>query len=258
MLGTLVTTLGTIIVGRMLARRSSGGSGSPGGGTKATDERQQLALHEALVGRVAGDGYTPGPGSEVLPTVVLLHGEGDDPATARAAIPTTRPIRLVTMLGRLVDGNGHRRYLDPLLQGQTLRDAQLREANDLALAIVAATQRFPVQGRLVIIGVGSSGAYAIASAMRGAPWFRAGLGAGGVVTADWIADAPAPADAPKLFKLSFGDAVGFDQMAAQKAKSLGWDYAVDLGDVDVIGVTPDAATVRAWLTTRWSDLGLSA
>lgn len=262
MIFAIVSTVGGFVLARAFARKGSssatpGPSVGPMPAGKPGDERQQLALHSALVGRLAGDVYTPGPGTDPLPTVVLLHGEGDDPAAARLALPTTRPIRLVTLEGSLVDGNGRRRYVDPLLQGQPLRDAQLREANEAALAVIAATQRFAVDGRLVIVGVGSSGAYAIANAMRGAPWFRAALGAGGVVTADWIPDAPAPADAPKIWKLSYGDAVGFDQIAAQKATALGWKFTVDQGDVDVIGLTPDAATVRAWLATHWAELGLA-
>jgi len=38
---------------------------------------------------------------------------------------------------------------------------------------------------------------------------------------------------------------------------LGWPFVVDQGDVDVIGASPDAATVRAWLATRWTERGLS-
>ncbi|PCC73133.1 hypothetical protein SAMN02745121_08713 [Nannocystis exedens] len=254
----------TVITTALFAKNRKSGAPAPSGppalspGAPAGQELQQLALHQALVGRLDGATYTPGPGAELLPMVVLLHGEGDDPAALRSVLPPSRPLRVVTLLGRLDDGNGRRRYLDPLLQGTALRTAQLRETDDIGLAVIAATQRFPVDGALVIVGVGGAGAMALAEAMRGPAWFRAAFGAGGVLTADWVPDGKAPASPPRLFKLSYGDAVGFDQLAAQKAAGLGWPLVVDQGDVDVIGASPDAATVRAWLATRWSEEGLGA
>lgn len=219
-------------------------------------ELQQLGLHEALVGRVDGDQYRAGAGAEILPTVVLLHGEGDDPSLARQVLPKSRPLRVIVPLGRIADLGPRRRYVDPMLAGVAYRQALVKEADDLVAVVVAATQRFNVSGRLVMIGLGTAGAIAVLNAMRGGAFVRAGLGAGGTLTADWVPP-KAPPDPARLYKLSWGDAVGFDTLAMQAAAERGWPARLDVGDLDVIGSTPDPMTSRAWLEQYWAELDLA-
>lgn len=240
----------------LASSRSSDSPAAPASPAPGDPGLVRLGLRDAEVGRLAGDTYRAGAGAEPLPTVVLLHGEGQVPAAAREVLPVSRPIRVVTVLGRVEDVAGRRRHVDPLLQGISLREALLREADEIGATVVAAVQRFAIEGRVVVVGLGTAGAIALAIGLRGAMFVRAALGAGGTLTADWIPPA-APPEPAQLYKLSWGDAEGFDQLAMATAAERGWPTRLDLGDIDAIDGTPDAATSRAWLSLYWQQLGLA-
>ena len=146
--------------------------------------------------------------------------------------------------------------VDPLLQGPKYREALLRESDAVGSVIVDAANRFAIDDRLVVVGLGTAGALALAVALRGAMLVRAGLGVGGTLTADWVPPTGGWGPA-KLYKLSWGDAEGFDALAMETAAGRGWPVRLDIGDVDVLSGTPDPATARAWLSQYWPELGLA-
>ncbi|MCY0994354.1 hypothetical protein OV203_44930, partial [Nannocystis sp. ILAH1] len=69
---TTVITTALFAKNRKPGMPAPSGSPAPSPSAPTGQELQQLALHQALVGRLDGATYTPGPGTELLPMVVLL------------------------------------------------------------------------------------------------------------------------------------------------------------------------------------------
>lgn len=182
-----------------------------------------------------------------LLTIVLLHAEDSDAAKALAVLSTLKqPARVVVPRGNVVTPNG-RAYLPLAAQGEALTKAVSTEAWALQGVLTETMARFAVADRLVVIGLGTAGAMATLLGLEGGAWVRLAYGVGGTVTAGQVPLAQEP-HAVAVRKLSYGDAVGFDKLAAATAAERGINYfTLYEADVDPVGGVLDDATTRAWL-----------
>lgn len=188
-----------------------------------------------------------GKPDQKLPTIILLHAEDSDAAAALPVLSTlSKPARVLVPRGPIATAKG-RAYLPAGVQGAALLKAITEQAWALQAFLVSALAKYSVAERLVVVGLGTAGSMAVALGLEGGAWVRLAYGLGGVFTADQMPLAQDP-HAIAVRKLSYGDAIGFDKLAAITAAERGIDYlTIYEADVDLIGGMLDDATARAWL-----------
>lgn len=188
-----------------------------------------------------------GSPADKLATIILLHWDDSTPTEAFEVLKGLGHKAHVLMpLGPVVTANG-RAWVGPTLQGATLMKALHEQAWALQGFVSGVLERYKLTDRLVVVGLGITGPIAVSLGLEGGEWVKLAYGTGGIFTADWVPLLQDP-HAIAVRKLSYGDAIGFEQLALKTANERGIDFLFFYkADADQIGNALDVGTQQLWL-----------